>query len=340
MALTDQLRLEHPIVQAGMGGGIAGGRLAGAVSAAGALGTVGIGPSEYFSHQLTLAREIAPHKPLAANLLVPFTRRAHIDACRAAGVELAVLHAGFSRQIVDRLHAGGVLVLLTVGTVREAKRALAEGADGLVVQGIEAGGHLVGVERALEALNRVLPVVGNRPVLVAGGIADSDDVRRAIAAGAAAVVAGTRFLLTHESGAHPAYKRAVLQAERTIETRLFGFGWPMRHRVVPNAATERWSRPGHLVPPAVALLQQLSRPVARLPMSLTETTIRRQRVGFPVYGPAPPTENDSESLVESSALYAGETALRIEELVSAAEAVALLAGTGGTASPSPTIPTT
>src|SRR5581483_7778546 len=71
VSLVDQLRLEHPIVQAGMGGGIAGGLLAGSVSAAGALGTVGILPPDSMRKELSHARELAEAKPLAANLLVP-----------------------------------------------------------------------------------------------------------------------------------------------------------------------------------------------------------------------------------------------------------------------------
>nr|WP_280362403.1 nitronate monooxygenase [Nocardia wallacei] len=71
-------------------------------------------------------------------------------------------------------------------------------------------------------------------------VATAADTRTALAAGAAGVVAGTRFLLTEESGAHREYQRRVLAARETVETTLFGLGWPARHRVVPNAATRRW----------------------------------------------------------------------------------------------------
>jgi nitronate monooxygenase len=227
-------------------------------------------------------------------------------------------------------------VFHTVGTRAEAKRAVAEGADGLVVQGIEAGGHLVGVEPALVALERIRDLAAGRPIALAGGIADASDVRRALDAGADAAVAGTRFLLTHESGAHPAYRQAVLDADRTLETQLFGLGWPMRHRVVPNAATERWCRTGTLVPRGLGLLQRLSVPIARLPMSLTAATIKAQRAGLPIFGPSPPVAGMPESVVASSALYAGETAMRIESVLSAADAVRALAGAGGSPTISPT----
>lgn len=324
--LLDRLGLEHPVVQAGMGGGIAGGALAGAVSAAGGLGTVGILPPRALREELERAGELAGGRPVAANLLIPFTTRGHVDACLEARVAAVVLHAGFSPTLVERLRAGGVLVLHTVGTPEEASRALVDGADGLVAQGLEAGGHLVGVEPALEALPRMLEIAGDAPALLAGGIADAADSRRALDAGAAAIVAGTRFLLTEESGAHPAYKRRVLVAERTLETQLFGLSWPMRHRVIPNAATERWCRGGERGPRAVLALQALSGPLARLPMSLVAGTIRTQHPGLPLFGPAAPLAGMPDRLVDASALYAGETALRIDSILPAREAVASLAG--------------
>jgi NAD(P)H-dependent flavin oxidoreductase YrpB (nitropropane dioxygenase family) len=240
MSFLDQLGLEHPIVQAGMGGGIATGALAGEVSAAGGLGTVGMLPPGQLQQELGKARERAGRAPVAANLLVPFVTREHVEACRSGGARLVVLHGGFERSLVEELRAGSATVLPTVGTAEETRRVLAEGADGVVLQGIEAGGHLVGVELALQALPAVLDAAAGAPVLLAGGIADHADARRALDEGAVAAVAGTRFLLTHESAAHPQYKRRVLAAQRTIETQLFGLGWPMRHRVVPNAATDRW----------------------------------------------------------------------------------------------------
>ncbi len=328
MTLVERLGLEHPVVQAGMGGGIASAELAGAVSAAGALGTVGILPPERMERELFRAREIAPGRAVAANLLTPFTTRAHVRACQRTRVEVVVLHGGFDRALVERLRGAGTFVLQTIGTVPEAKRALAEDADGLIVQGIEAGGHLLGVEPALAALARVLPIAGDRPVLLAGGMAEAADVGRALDAGAAAAVAGTRFLLTHECAAHPAYKAKVLAATETLETRLFGLAWPMRHRVVPNAATERWCRRDGLGPRPVRMLQSLSVPLSRLPMSLMSSTILTQRAGLPVFGPAAPLADMPERVVEASALYAGETALRIGSVLSAGEAVSLLSGAG------------
>jgi nitronate monooxygenase len=324
--MLERLGVKHPVVQAGMGGGIASGALAGAVSGAGGLGSVGILPPGEMRKELRRAQELSGGAPVAANLLVPLTTRGHVRVCAEARVPAVVLHAGFDRALVARLKEGGALVVQTVGTVRECDRALADGADALIVQGREAGGHLVGVEPALDALPRILAAAGDVPVLLAGGIADGADTRRALDAGAAAVVAGTRFLLTTECNAHPAYKRRLLDASRTLETLLFGLGWPMRHRVVPNAATERWCRGNTRGPRAILLLQALTVPVARLPMAWTRETIHAQHPAVPLFGPSAVLAGMPDRLVDASPLYAGDTVARINSLMSAREAVAHLAG--------------
>lgn len=329
MDLLERLELEHPVVQAGMGGGVSGAELAAAVSRAGGLGTVGIAIApRAMQAELERARGLAPGRPIAANLLVPFTRRAHVDACIAAGARCVTLFCGYAPAAVARLKEAGAVVLHQVGTVPQAKRALADGADGIILQGREAGGHLLGVAPGLELLPLALEAAHGAPVLLAGGIADGADVRRALAAGAAAAVAGTRFLLTEECGAHPAYKERALGASETVETYLFGMGWHERHRVLPNAATRRWCRDGSRGPAAVLALNRVSAPLLRrLPGALAELSMRRQSVGMPLYGPAPPLRGMDERLLEVTPLYAGSCAARIEAIVPAAAAVAELAGT-------------
>jgi NAD(P)H-dependent flavin oxidoreductase YrpB (nitropropane dioxygenase family) len=325
--LLDRLGLEHPVVQAGMGGGTAGAELAGAVSAAGGLGTVGIvlDPAR-MREEVARAREIARGRPVAANLLVPFAKIAHAQACIDGGADCVVLFCGFNRRLVQRLRDEGVLVLQQVGTVPQAKQALAEGVDGLIAQGREAGGHVLGVEPALDFLPKVLEIAGGHPVLIAGGIAEAADVQRAIAAGAKAAVAGTRFLLTEECAAHPAYKQRVLGAHQTCETLLFSVGWHERHRVVPNAATERWCRDGSLGPRRLLELNRALAPLLRrLPPSASTATLTRQSLSLPLYGPASILRGMDERLVEVTPLYAGETAKRIHSIVPAAEAVRQLA---------------
>jgi nitronate monooxygenase len=328
MDLLDRLGLQHPVVQAGMGGGTSGAELAGAVSAAGGLGTVGImlDPQEMHD-EIVRARALAPGRPIAVNLLMPFVRKGHVQACVDGGADCVVLFCGFDPGLVGHLHTAGVLVLQQVGTRAQAARALREGADGLIAQGIEAGGHLLGVEPALEFLPNALEVAGDRPVLLAGGIAEAGDVRRALAAGAAAAVAGTRFLLTDECAAHAAYKQRVLGATETIETLLFSVAWHERHRVVPNAATQRWCRSSRLGPGPVRALNRIAAPLLRrLPPMLSARALSMQRRSLPFYGPASILRGMDERLVEVTPLYAGETAERILSIVPAAQAVRELAG--------------
>jgi NAD(P)H-dependent flavin oxidoreductase YrpB (nitropropane dioxygenase family) len=276
--------------------------------------------------EIERARQLAGGRPVAANLLVPFAGAAHAQACIDAGADCVVLFCGFAADIVDRLRRAGVLVLHQVGTVAQAKRALAEGADGLIAQGREAGGHVLGEQPALDLLPRVLEIAGGRPVLAAGGIATAGDARRALDGGAAAAVSGTRFLLTEECAAHPAYKRRVLDASETLETYLFGLGWHERHRVVPNAATERWCRAGSLGPAPVLAFERWTAPLLRrLPPAASAASLRTQRPSVPLYGPASLLRGMDERLVEATPLYAGETAMRIETIVPAAQAVAELA---------------
>jgi NAD(P)H-dependent flavin oxidoreductase YrpB (nitropropane dioxygenase family) len=325
MDLLDRIGLERPVVQAGMGGGVTGPELAGAVSAAGGLGTVGIMAPPAFAATLRKARDRAPGRPVAANLLVPFVRRAHVAACVDAGAALVVFHGGLGARWFDALRAARIPILCTVGTVAQARAALAAGADGLVVQGVEAGGHLAGDQPLATLLAQVRESAGERPLLAAGGVAESADVRRLLDAGASAAVAGTRFLLTQESRAHPAYQQRVLHADRTLRTLLFGFGWPLAHRVVPNAATRRWCARSELAPGWVRGLGRASAPLGRvLPLSSQGALIRLQRPGLPLFSPGLPLRGMPEASVDRCALYAGETIHRIDEVVPAAEAVALL----------------
>lgn len=322
----EALGLTHPLVQAGMGGGVAGGELAGAVSAAGALGTVGMTDATSFAAELHRARALAGNRPVAANLLVPFIRRAHVDACIAAGVALVVLHDGVPARWIGALRAQRVLTFCTAGSAAQARRALAAGADGLVAQGVEAGGHLVSERPLAVTLPEVLDAAAGAPVLAAGGVADADDVRRVLAAGAAGAVAGTRFLLTPESRAHPGYQRRVLAADRTIRTLLFGVGWPLAHRVVPNALTDRWCDRSELGPRSVRVVNRLGAPLARrLPLGALNVVATRQHAAVPLYTPALPVAGMHEEMVDRCALYAGETIHRIHDIIPAADVVARLA---------------
>jgi NAD(P)H-dependent flavin oxidoreductase YrpB (nitropropane dioxygenase family) len=215
------------------------------------------------------------------------------------------------------------------GSVQEARAAHHAGADAVIAQGVQAGGHVRGTTPAHELLERTRAALpAGFPVWLAGGIAARDDVEAALALGGDAVVAGTRFLLSPESDAHPAYKQRLLDADTTILTELFGAGWPAApHRVVANAATQRWLPGGDRGPGWVRALHRATAPVlARAPMTVVQRASGRQRPGLPLLGPAAAGTGDPETLVDAGPLYAGETVARIGTLRPAGDLVRELAG--------------
>jgi nitronate monooxygenase len=320
--LRDRLRLEHPLVQAALGGGLATAELAGAVSRAGGLGTIGMLAPDRLAREILRARERAPGCPVGAGLLVPFLREAHVDACISARAAAVVLFFGFAPRAVSRLRDAGVLVLHQVGTAAQARRAVADGADALIAQGREAGGHLLGTRGALEFLPMALEAANGRPVLLSGGITDAADVRAAMGGGATGVLCGSRFLLTNECRAHPGYKNRVLGARRTIETELFGFGWPARHRVVPNAATDRWCSSSGSIPASLRVLQRATTLLGRVaPITFAATLSRAQRAAIPLFGPGPALEGAEDRALDTTPLYAGASVAVVGSILPAERAV-------------------
>lgn len=318
MGLLERLGVRVAVVQAGMGGGIAGHRLAAAVSEAGGLGTLGIMPPGPLSAELRAARALTA-KPIAVNVLLPFARRGHWAVVRDADV--VVTFWGEPRRRTDRpwVHQ--------CGSVDEALAAVAAGADAVIAQGVEAGGHVRGTQPALELLARVREALpAGYPVWLAGGIAEAADVRAALDAGAEAAVAGTRFLLSDESGAHPEYKRRAVAGRDTVLTELFGAGWPAPHRVLPNHATERWLRGDVRGPAWMRALHRATAPaLRRTPERLGAVLARAQRPGTPLLGPQPATGDGPATLVDAGPLYAGTTVARIGEVRPAGELVRELA---------------
>ena len=317
--LLERLGVELPVVQAGMGGGLSRGALASAVSGAGGLGTVGFEEADRMGAEIEHARGRSDGRPVAANLLLPFARREHWDAASTA--DAIVTFWGKPRRRTEKpwLHQ--------VGSLDEARAAVAAGADGVIAQGVEAGGHVRGTVPALELLARVRDALPDGyPVLVAGGIADGADVARALQAGADAAVLGTRFLLSEEANAALAYKQRLMESRETVITDLFGMGWPAPHRVIWNEAAERWlSRDGEM-PGWLSGVQRVSRPLlARLPVGFQARMAGSQAAGRPFFGPLAPTADGPGSLLDAGALYAGESVARMHDIRPAADLVRDLA---------------
>lgn len=317
--LFERLGVELPVVQAGMGGGLSGAGLAAAVSSAGGLGTVGFAAADVMRREIATARERTDAR-VAANVLLPFARREHWQAVSAADAVVTFWGRPRRRTSLPWLHQGG--------SVEEARAAAAAGADGVIAQGVEAGGHVRGSMPALELPARVRDAVpAGVPVLTAGGMADAADVAGALAAGADAAVLGTRFVMTEESGASAAYKQRLMESRETVLTKLFGMGWPAAHRVIWNEAAERWLDQDGQIPGWLRVAQRVSAPVLRrLPMGAQVRTAALQRASRPFFGPLAPTGGGTSNLLDAGALYAGESVARIHDIRPAAEVVRALAG--------------
>ncbi|HEX6229338.1 MAG TPA: nitronate monooxygenase [Solirubrobacterales bacterium] len=315
--MLEALDVDTPVIQAGMGGGISRHELAAAVSEAGGLGTIAVNGADAIERELAAARRLTG-RPLAVNLLLPFARRNWFRAAADANVVVTFWGRPRRRTPGRWIHQ--------CGSVAEARAARAAGADAVIVQGVEAGGHVRGSIPALELLDRVRAALPpDYPLLLAGGIVERADVERALAAGATAAVAGTRFLLSEESRAHPEYRRRLLEARKTILTELFGAGWPAPHRVVPNAATEHWLRNGSGTPRLNRLINRAMAPGARFtPTALQRRIAGAQSPAGRLLLPVPPTDDGPANLLEAGPLYAGETVVRVTEIRSAQSIISAL----------------
>ncbi|MGH2986949.1 MAG: NAD(P)H-dependent flavin oxidoreductase, partial [Solirubrobacterales bacterium] len=135
------------------------------------------------------------------------------------------------------------------------------------------------------------------------------------------------FLASEESGAHPAYKQRLLAARETILTELFGVGWPAPHRVVANAATERWLAGDRRGPAWLRLINRGTAPVlSRVPAALQSRLAAGQTPRRPLFGPMAAVADGPSNLVEAGPLYAGECVARIADIRGAGELTRELAG--------------
>jgi NAD(P)H-dependent flavin oxidoreductase YrpB (nitropropane dioxygenase family) len=218
-----------------MGGGYTGGELVGHVSEAGGLGVIGASfvPSQELEAMVTRAREITS-KPLGINLLLHATDDRLDEVLR---FEPAVLSTAWPRDDQDlraifaKAHERGIPVMHMVPRVEDAVRAAEAGADVIVAQGNEGGGHVGEIGTTVivrQAVKAVAPV----PVLAAGGFVDGAGLAAALALGADGVLLGTRFLATDESPVEAAYKEAIVAGGgddtivTTVADTLSGRDWP------------------------------------------------------------------------------------------------------------------
>lgn len=228
---------ERPLQLAGMGH-VSGIDLAVAVAEAGGLGMLAVPLMPAPVLDALLAEAAArTERPLGLNILVPFLDPEALDVAAARLRVVEFFYGDPSSDLVARATAAGARCSWQVGDVAEARAAADAGADFVVVQGVEAGGHVRGTAPLLDLLGPVLAAV-DVPVVAAGGLGTAADVAAAFAAGADAVRIGTRFVAAAEADAHPAYVDALIgaSADDTVLTTAFDVMWPdAPHRVLRSA---------------------------------------------------------------------------------------------------------
>ncbi|MBE7027099.1 MAG: enoyl-[acyl-carrier-protein] reductase FabK [Ruminococcaceae bacterium] len=210
--LCKLLNIEYPIIQGGMAW-VATAPLAATVSNAGGLGIIAAGnaPADYVLEQVRKAKTLT-NKPFGVNvmLLSPFAGEVMKMLCEEK-VAVVTTGAGNPGKYIASLKEAGIKVIPVVPSVTIAKKMERDGADAVIAEGTESGGH-IGELTTMALVPQVVDAV-NIPVIAAGGIADSRGVVAALALGAVGVQLGTRFLCSEECTAHENYKNAVVEAK-------------------------------------------------------------------------------------------------------------------------------
>ena len=301
------LGIEQPIVQAPMA---AVPRLAAAVSNAGALGMVTLTWSEDAG---AVIRETAAltTRPFGGNLVLTEDHHRRLDAALEAGLRIVSFFWGDPSGYVQQVHDAGGVVLHTVGTAEEARRAVASGADVIVAQGWEAGGHVWGTVATLPLVPAVVDAVDPVPVIAAGGIGDARGVAAVLALGAQAAWLGTRFLLAEEMPIHQDYRRRLIAAAETDPQRyadLYEVGWPdAPHRALRNSTADAWQAAGR---PPLAQRPGAGEVIAHFASG--ESIVR--------YKPAPPMAGTTGE-IEALSMWAGQSVALARQPQSAADIV-------------------
>lgn len=238
--LTELLGIRHPVIQGGMAW-IADARLAAAVSEAGGLGVISAmnADAEWVRTQIRLCRTLTK-KPFGVNIMLmsPYAEQVAKTVCEER-VPVVTTGAGSPARYMRDWKAAGIKVLPVVASTAFAKLAARAGADAVVAEGCESGGH-VGELTTMALVPQVADAV-EIPVVAAGGIGDGRGLAASLALGACGVQMGTRFLVAKECGVSDAYKRMVLSA-KDISTTVTGrrLGHPVR--AIRTEYTNEYSR--------------------------------------------------------------------------------------------------
>jgi nitronate monooxygenase len=250
-ALMALFGLKYPIFEAPHGPRNTSPELAIAVSKAGAMGALAL-----TYHTADSARDAVSKVRSATKgaffinyiLAFPFeSGAASLQAALDAGAPIVQFSWGLPpKEAISAIRAAGAKLGIQVTSKESTKAALDLGADYLVCQGTEAGGHVQASRGLYEALPNVLEEAKQKPVIASGGIGNGVGIRKALLAGASAAMLGTRFGATIESNGHPAHKQAILaaHAQDTALTVCFQDGWPGTHRTLRNRTFILWDAAG------------------------------------------------------------------------------------------------
>jgi NAD(P)H-dependent flavin oxidoreductase YrpB (nitropropane dioxygenase family) len=248
------------------------------------------------------------------NLVLEWDMRDRVLAALDAGVKIFSFTWGDSSALAELVHDGGGTVLHTVASVEEAVRVSERGADVVVAQAWEAGGHVRTEVAAMPLVPAVCDAVAPVPVVLAGGVSDGRGLAAALTLGASGVWLGTRFLTATEALVHPEYRSRVVASgsDDTVLTSVFDGGWDGPHRVLRNSTLQAWEAQGR--PPSG------QRPgegdvVARGP-GADRREIRRYDMTSPSAG--------MTGAVEAMALYAGQSVELVRDSKPASDIVATL----------------
>jgi nitronate monooxygenase len=290
--VCELLGIERPIVAAPLS---ADPRLPAAVSNAGALGSLGLSWADD-AGDVVRATAALTDRPFAGNFVLTSDQHGRVDQALSAGLRVVSLIWGDPQSYVDSVHDAGGLVMHTVGSAEEARRAVACGVA------------------TLPLVPAVVDAVAPAPVIAAGGIGDARGVTAVLALGAQAALLGTRFLIADEMPIHEEYRRRLIAASETDAqwfANLYEVGWPdSPHRALDNSTAEMWRAAGE-PPPG-------SRPGEG-------EVIAHFASGDPIlrYSPAPPMVGTTGE-IEALSLWAGQSVALANRRQPAAEIVAEL----------------
>jgi NAD(P)H-dependent flavin oxidoreductase YrpB (nitropropane dioxygenase family) len=197
--------------------------------------------------QIRELRTLTP-RPFAVNLNLDFPQEERLAVCLEERVPIISFFWQDPSRLVPIAKRGGAIVMHTIASVADAKRAVDAGVDIVVAQGWEAGGHVRGTVATMPLIPVVVDAVSPVPVVAAGGIADGRGLAAALALGASGVWIGTRFLASHEAAIHEHYRKRILaasEADTCFFEDLFDINWPQApHRTLRNTTVEMWEAAG------------------------------------------------------------------------------------------------